>query len=302
MTTLSSVAPLIVFNPAAGNRRRQKLQRALRLLPGAELAETRAPGHAEHIARDAARSGRPCIVAAGGDGTIAEVAAGLAGHNSALGILPLGTANVLAHELGLPLLPEAAAACLTRGEEALLWPGIARFADGRQRLFVQMVGAGFDAAVVHGLDLRLKKAIGRGAYVWQSLREMPRYGFPPIAATLDGNQPLLASALVVSKGRFYAGRYMLAPEARPVEPGFHVALIQGGMARAMLAGALLPLGLLPRLPGLRLLRAGHVALAGDAVPVQADGDPVGNLPVELRDAAGPLRVRIAAAPRQTGMA
>ncbi|MCI0756996.1 diacylglycerol/lipid kinase family protein [Teichococcus vastitatis] len=296
MTTLHSIAPLIVFNPAAGSRRRQKLRRALRLLPHAELAETAAPGDAERIAREAARSGRPCVVAAGGDGTIAEVAAGLAGSDTALGILPLGTANVLAQELGLPMLPEAAAACLTGGREALLWPGIARFADGRQRLFVQMVGAGFDAAVVHNLDLRLKKVLGRGAYVWHSLRELPRYRFAPIAASLDGAAAVPASALVISKGRFYAGRYILAPGASPAQPGFHVAMIQGGAARAMLAGALLPFGLLPRLPGLTLHRAAHVALTGPEVPVQADGDPAGTLPLTVEDAAGPLRVRLAREP------
>ncbi|KAA2214087.1 diacylglycerol/lipid kinase family protein [Teichococcus oryzae] len=298
MTTLHPIAPLIVFNPAAGSRRRQKLHRALRLLPGAELAETAAPGDAERIAREAARSGRPCVVAAGGDGTIAEVAAGLAGSDTALGILPLGTANVLAQELDLPMLPEAAASCLATGREVLLWPGIARFADGRQRLFVQMVGAGFDAAVVKNLDLRLKKAIGRGAYVWHSLRELPRYRFAPISASLDGGAPLAASALVVSKGRFYAGRYTLAPGASPVQPGFHVALMRGGAAQAMLAGALLPFGLLPRLPGLTRHRAGHVALDGMEVPVQADGDPAGTLPLVVEDAPGPLRVRLAREPRR----
>uniref|UniRef100_UPI0022EA80C3 diacylglycerol/lipid kinase family protein n=1 Tax=Falsiroseomonas oryzae TaxID=2766473 RepID=UPI0022EA80C3 len=263
--------------------------RACGLCP--ELAETRGPGDAEAFARAAALRGVKVVVAAGGDGTIAEVASGLAGGAAALGVLPLGTANVLAWELGVPPSPEAAAAVLQRGRAAVLSPGVARFADGRARLFVQMLGAGFDAAVVANLDLALKRRIGRVAYVWQSLRELPRYRFPPIVAELDGVAGEAAS-VIVSKGRLYAGRYRIAPEARPAEPGFQVVLFRRpGPLQAALAGAALPLGLIPRLPGVEIVSAGRVRLAAAAaVPVQADGDPAGMLPVEVGDAAGPLRI------------
>jgi diacylglycerol kinase family enzyme len=281
---------LIVFNPVAGSRRRSRLLRAMALLPAARLAETAGPGHAEALARAAALAGEDCVVAAGGDGTIAEVAAGLLGHATALGILPLGTANVLSLELGLPHAPEAAAWVLLAGRAVPLWPGIARFADGRTRLFVQMLGAGFDAEVVRLLDTRLKRAVGRAAYVWQTLATLPRYDFPPVTVRLDGGAPLAAGAVVVTKGRLYAGPFPLAPDATPLQPGFQVALIRGGMARAALAGALLPLGLLPRLPGLVLRPARHVALEGPGVPAQADGDPCGGLPVGIEDAAAPLCV------------
>ena len=281
---------LIVFNPVAGSRRRSRLMRALALLPEARLAETAGPGHAEALARAAALAGEDCVVAAGGDGTIAEVAAGLLGHRAALGILPLGTANVLSLELGLPQAPERAAAVLLAGHAVPLWPGIARFADGSTRLFVQMLGAGFDAEVVLRLDTRLKRAIGRAAYVWQTAATLPRYAFPPIAVRLDGGAPLRASAVVVTKGHLYAGPFPLAPAATPLRPGFQVALIGGGAARAAMAGALLPLGLLPHLPGLLLRPASSVTLEGAGVPAQADGDPCGTLPVSVEDARVPLRV------------
>ncbi len=283
---------LIVFNPAAGRRRRRRLERALALLPGALVAETTTAGHAEHLAREAVSGGESLVVAAGGDGTVAEVAAGLAGTGAALGLLPLGTANVLAHELGVPLRPEPAALSLLRGRDLPMWPGIARFGNGRTRLFVQMLGAGFDAAVVAGLDLRLKRAVGRGAYGWQTLRELPRYGFAPVEARLDDGPPLRAASVVVTKGRLYAGRFLLAPGATPLAPGLHVALVRGGAPRAALAGALLPLGLLPRMPGVTLLRAARVSLSGAGVPAQADGDPAGTLPVRIEDAPGPLRLRV----------
>jgi diacylglycerol kinase family enzyme len=285
---------LIVFNPTAGSRRRSRLDRALALLPGALLVETTGPGHAKGLARAAAARGEDCVVAAGGDGTIAEVAAGLAttGSGTVLGILPLGTANVLALELGLPARPEDAAGILLAGRDTWLWPGIARFADGEARLFVQMLGAGFDAQVVRRVEPALKRRFGRAAYVWQTLRQLPRYRFPGILARLDGADPLPASALVVSKGHFYAGPYTLAPGASPLRPGFHVALIGGGAARATLAAALLPLGLLPRLPGLALRQASRVDLQGIDVPAQMDGDFAGMLPVRVEDAVGPLRIRL----------
>ncbi|MBC9206304.1 diacylglycerol kinase family lipid kinase [Roseomonas aerophila] len=285
---------LIVFNPAAGSRRRSRLDRALALLPGARLAETHGPSHAEALARQAAAAGEDCVVAAGGDGTIAEVAAGLVGSQTALGILPLGTANVLALELRLPRQPEEAARALLTGQDTALWPGIARFGSGQSRLFVQMLGAGFDAMVVRNLDLRLKRRAGRAAYVWQAARELPRYRFRPIQAVLDGGAPMPASALVVTKGRLYAGPFRLAPGATPLRPGFHVALIGGGALHAAMAGALLPLGLLPHLPGLVLHQASRIALRGEDVPTQMDGDVTGDLPVTIDDAPAPLRVRLPA--------
>ncbi len=286
---------LIVFNPTAGAGRRRRLSRALSTLLARglrpELAETRGPGDAETLARDAARRGVAVVVAAGGDGTVAEVASGLAGSEAALGVLPLGTANVLAWELGVPPMPERAAAVVADGRSRLLRPGFARFGDGHERLFVQMLGTGFDAAVVANLDLALKRRIGRAAYVLQSLREMPRYGFTPITAELDG-MPVEAASVIVTKGRLYAGRYRIAPAARPEEPGFQVVMFRRpGALQAALAGVALPLGLIPRLPGVEIVAAGRIRLSSaGAVPVQADGDPAGMLPVEVADAAGPLRI------------
>ncbi len=286
---------LIVFNPTAGAGRRRRLARAVAALIARgvrlDLAETRGPGDAEVLARDAAGRGVDVVVAAGGDGTIAEVAAGLAGSGAALGVLPLGTANVLAWELGVPAAPERAAAVVAAGRAAMLRPGIARFAHGRTRLFVQMLGAGFDAEVVAHLDLALKRRIGRAAYVWQSARELPRYRFPPITAELDGTS-VTAASVIVTKGRLYAGRYRIAPEARPLEPGFQVVLFRRpGAMQAALAALALPLGLIPRLPGVEIAPAHRIVLAAaGAVPVQADGDPMGALPVSVADAPDPLRI------------
>lgn len=285
---------LIVFNPAAGARRRRTLLVALDLLRGLglrpEVAETARRGDARALAQGAAREGVRIVVAAGGDGTIAEVAAGLAGSDSALGVLPLGTANVLALELGLPRAPDRAAAVLAMGRTALLHPGLARDAAGRETLFVQMFGAGFDAAVVHALPPGLKRALGKGAYVLQALREMPRHPFAPIEVTADGRMQMASSA-IVTKGRLYAGRFLLAPGADPRAEGFHVVLFRDrGALAALRYGAALPLGLLPRMRGVEMLRAEQVRLSGAGVPAQADGDAAGHLPADILPAPKPMRI------------
>lgn len=154
-----------------------------------------------------------------------------------------------------------------------------------------MLGAGFDAHVVHRLPLRLKRLCGRSAYAVQTARELIRYHFPPIHVRVDG-QEHVAGSVIVSKGRLYGGRYLLAPEALAHEPGFSVVLFdRGGPPSALLCGALLPLGLLPRAPVLRRLRARQVEILGTtAAPVQTDGDEAGWAPLSITDAAAPIRI------------
>ena len=283
----------IVFNPAAGRRRAMLLWRVLDVMAAngvrLEIAETRHAGHAVEIAREAARAGVPLVVAAGGDGTIAEVANGLSGSACRLGIIPLGTANVLAHELGLPFAPRAVAAALAFGRTRAVWPGMA-CGDLGTRLFVQMLGAGFDAQFAHRLPLRLKRVMGRGAYVAQTLRELARYRFPPILLKIDGKETE-AGSVIVTKGHFYAGCYVLAPGASPMDKGFTVALFDHtGPAAALLYGAALPMNLISRMPGLRLVRAECVEIVSCLIPAQADGDPAGDGPMMITDAATPMRV------------
>ena len=103
-----------------------------------------------------------------------------------------------------------------------------------------MLGVGFDAHVVHHVSPHLKRACGRGAYVFQTLRELPRYRFEPIRVSIDGHERR-AGSVVLTKGRLYAGQYRLAPEAQPNEPGFSVVLFErASPAAAMAYGAALP--------------------------------------------------------------
>lgn len=285
---------VIVFNPTAGRRRAALLWRVLDVLVAngvrLELAETSCPGDAERLTREAVRAGAPMVVAAGGDGTIAEVANGLMDSGARLGVIPLGTANVLAHELSLPFAPGAVAAALAFGRTRPLWPGLARSPDS-SRLFVQMLGVGFDAHVVHRLSLPLKRVLGRGAYVVQSLHEVLRYSYPPISVRLDERE-MQASSVIVSKGRLYGGQYLLAPEACPGEPGFTVSLFEhSGPLAALLYGAALPANQISRMCGVRRMHARRVEFIGNGgLPAQADGDVAGSAPLSVADARSPIQV------------
>ena len=288
---------LVIYNPTAGRRRVGRLWAVLDVLVAhgvrLEVVETQRAGHASALARDAAQGGTGLVVAAGGDGTIGEVAAGLQdGLATRLGIIPLGTANVLAHELGLPADAAGLAAVLVSGHTMPLWPGLVRSAAG-SRLFVQMLGIGFDAHVVHRVSRPVKRALGRGAYVVQTLRELPRYRFPPMRLLIDG-EPVSAGSAIVAKGTLYGGPYLLAPQAAPDAPGFSVVLFeQAGIAAALIAGAALPLNRLGQVPGASHRRASEIAVPGGAaLPAQADGDPAGCTPLRVTDAPHPIAVQV----------
>lgn len=285
---------IIVFNPVAGRRRAQALWHVLDVLAAngvrIDLVETQCPGHAVTLAQAAVEAGAELVVAAGGDGTIAEVANGIMGSAVKLGVIPIGTANVLAHELNLPFAPVRIAAALAFGRTQPLWPGMLNGPDG-DRLFVQMLGAGFDGHVVKTLPLELKRRLGRGAYVLHTLRASIRYDFRSIALRIDGSETQSGS-VIVSKGQFYGGPYRLAHDAISSSPGFSVSLFdRTGPLSALMYGAALPLGVLARAPGVRQVRAREIVFTTNAdIPVQTDGDYAGTMPLRITDASSAIQV------------
>ena len=166
-----------------------------------------------------------------------------------------------------------------------------------------MLGVGFDAQVVHHLPIGLKRAFGRGAYALQTLREVAFYRFAPIRLRLDG-QETQAASVIVSKGRLYGGRFLLAPTACPAQPGFSVVLFDhAGTAATLLYGAALPLDLLGRVPGVRHVRARQIDFIGnESALVQADGDAAGWTPITVTDAHGRDPGRGGIAPATAGAA
>jgi YegS/Rv2252/BmrU family lipid kinase len=286
----------VVFNPTAGGRRRARLDETLKLLraSGCEVAvqATAARGDAETIARGfgVPPQALDLLVIAGGDGTINEAVNGLlsAGGDgaSSMALVPLGTANVLANEIGLATAPAVVARAIARGVSVRAYVGVAN-----GRCFTAMAGAGFDAHVVANVSLRLKRLFGKGAYVLESLRQLWRFPFPRYRVSVDG-ESYDAASVIVAKGHFYGGRYVCAPEARLDQPEFHVCLFErGGRWNAVRYALALALGRLPRLPDFRVVRGRAVTIDGPAGdPLQGDGDIIARLPVRIEIAPQPLRL------------
>jgi diacylglycerol kinase family enzyme len=287
---------LAIYNPTSGRRRRRKLERWLAHLRalGAEvtLCETTAPRHAEEIARAADPRLVDAVAVAGGDGTINDAVNGLAGSPLPLAILPLGTANVLANEIGLPRSLAALAHIAAFGPVAEVWPGEA-LADGAAagRRFLIMAGIGFDAEVVEHLDLALKRRTGKLAYLWSILGRLSDDRRCTYHAEIDG-AAVSGASLVAAKAHFYGGRFVLAPAARLDQRSLQVAVFdRPGRGAALGYMAAMGLGLLPRCRSLRILPAQTVRLLGPAgAPVQLDGDVQLRLPARLRLAETPLRL------------
>ena len=284
---------LVIYNPTAGagqlgRRKRARLEAYLDLLEesgcAVEFRPTTRRGDAEAFAAEAIPEKYDAVVAAGGDGTIGEVANGLPMLSAPLGIFPLGTANVLAMEIGLPLDPPEVMRAVLHGPQTMIWPGFVN-----DRLFTIMAGVGFDAHVVRDLPPQLKRWLGKASYVIQSLRQLAAYSVPRYRVTIDGRDYDCASA-VVAKGHFYGGRFVCSPHARLDDPAFEVCLFKmGGRIGAARATMALMLGLLPMLPEIELVRGRDVTITGvDGEPVQADGDIAAVLPAHVRIGSRPI--------------
>ena len=280
---------LVIFNPTSGraSRSERRLRRVLdeleRLGCSVALRRTEARGDAERLAREAELD-IDIVVAAGGDGTINEVANGLGGAPRRLAVIPLGTANVLANEIGLPRDPRRLAAIIAAGRARPVWPG--RVGG---RLFLMMVGVGFDAAVLRRVDPALKRRIGKLAFFWPLLRALWRYR-PGQLVLRSGGAEHRAFSAVIARGHFYAGRFVLAPAARLEEPLLHVVMLRQGGRWAMLRlSAAVGLGLAHRLPEVAIATGRSLSIAGPApTPVEIDGDLAGGLPLAFELAATPL--------------
>jgi diacylglycerol kinase (ATP) len=287
---------LVIHNPTAGQRAKWRLARWLacldRIGAAVTLRETCGPRHAEALARAADPALFDAVAVAGGDGTINEAVNGLAHSTLPLAILPLGTANVLAAEIGLPRRLAELARIAALAPARPVWPGEA-LADGAAagRRFLVVAGIGFDAEVVERLDRALKHRTGKLAYVVSILGRLRDYRPCRYRAELDG-VPVEGASLVAAKSHFYGGRFVLAPAARLDEPRLEVVLFgHASRGAALTYMARMALGVLQRCPSVRVVPACEVRLNEPAgAAVQLDGDVQLRLPARLRIARTPLQL------------
>lgn len=281
----------LIYNPTAGRQRHEQELDAIRkaLKVGGfevEPVPTDGPGAATSLARERAGAVE-AVFAFGGDGTVREVSAGLLGTETALGILPGGTVNLLAMALGLPRDPVRAAALQGKLETRLLDVGLVEDAP-----FLMMVSAGLDSSVLASLDTRLKWRFGRMAIAWQGLQEWWRYPYPRFEVLADG-EPFEASFVSVSNIQYYGGGFALAPGARPHDGRLDLVLFRGE-GRRETAGFVFDLlrGAHARRKDFTVRHVREVVLRSPAGAVaQIDGDVCEQrLPITVRIAPDPLRI------------
>ncbi len=305
----------VIFNPAArGEKARDFRDQLARLSAEVILKPTYAAGSGRPLAAAAVEEGFDTIIAAGGDGTLNEVLNGI--HDAPdgfararLGILPLGTINVFARELGIPLSFEPAWSVIRQGRETLIDVGEAEYvAQGGQparRLFAQLAGAGLDSRAIELVDWEQKKAFGPLAYVVAGFKALAETKTSIIASASGPGTGETAQGelILIGNGRYYGGHFNLFPKAD-------------------LRDGLLDVTVFPRVNWETLIRSGwgwltdqihsaagcqtfqaptftlnsQVTSPGAAnpppVPLQLDGDNVGHLPAKFTVRPKLLRVLV----------
>lgn len=275
----------LVYNPRAGSRpwRRQwSLARVVGLLEAyglkISLCPTTASGSATEIAREQVSAGRDLIIVCGGDGTVNEAINGMAGSTVPLALLPAGTANVLAKELGLPWNPWRAAELIPAGI-------VRRIALGRagKRYFIAVAGAGADANLVYNAVGRGGPRLGMLSYWLEALRQLLTYPFPVFTVEVEG-ESLDAALLVVSRTRNYGGPIQLTRQANLFGDDFHLAVFPRRPPAVYWLYFLAQLGgRLEQFPEVRFLRCRRLRALPrrERIRVQVDGELAGELPMEF---------------------
>lgn len=286
--TLLRKTALVICNPTAGSKS-DILSLTIRKLKhfgmSLNIQETKSADHATQLCKKAIEQ-KPydCILAAGGDGTINQVTNNLIGTNIPLGIIPAGTANVLATEIKLPSKSEFIAQTIAFGKVRSIFCG-----NSNDQIFLLMASVGFDSHVVAKVSRRLKNIFGKGAYVLTALKQLFEEAPCRLKVTIDG-EIFESTWAIISKGVHYAGEYIVAPEADLSGKELVITLFEGeskletvrylysiGFGQGDFKGKA------------KVLRGTRVSIEGDA-PVQLDGDHVGSLPISISVVPDPLHL------------
>ncbi len=291
---------VIIHNPKAGWRSAGFFRRVIDRLEerGAklELCRTEARGDAERIAAGHDFSGHDVVAVAGGDGTINEVANGLAQRSDPLSapplaVIPIGTANVLAHEIGLVRRATDVGDYLVTGEGRTIRAGRVN-----GRVFLLMVSAGFDAWVVDTVDPAVKRYLSKGAYVLQTLKGAFAWRPQSLDVEVDGER-LAATTVVAMNGRHYGGPHVMAPDASLFDSDVHVlGMRRHGIGVVARCAIDLALGRMERNPDVFNQTARTIRVTGGEGPIQADGDIVDALPATIEAGALELNLLFPAEP------
>ena len=273
---------IVIYNPAAGRGHAAGLreQAQKRLGDAWEWRPTQRAGHAVELARAAAEEKAPVVVAFGGDGTVGDVARGILGADSTLGIIPMGTGNDVARNLGLPLDLNAACDTLIAGRTRRVDLG-----DINGIPFINNAGLGFDACVMQVMNTSIRFTRGKPAFILAILKMFPSFHAFSLTMTRDGAPPETLSAMMVSvlNGEVYGAGMRACPDAK-MDDGLMDVLVIKAMPKPKLL-ALFPKVIAGRHvghPAVTMFRARTLSLVCDPPqPLNIDGDVSGQSPAEI---------------------
>jgi YegS/Rv2252/BmrU family lipid kinase len=290
----------VIFNPAARGEKAVHFRRHLSGLRDSAFKPTTGPGAARVLAAQAVMEGFETVIAAGGDGTLNEVVNGIGDvpggfGRTRLGVIPLGTVNVFAREMGIPPEFSKSWEIVVGGWETVIdLPQITcQTPEGEcRRYFVQMAGAGLDARAVELVSWKLKKAIGPAAYLWAGLNAM-LHPQPQIQVTSDGGEAQ-GELVIIGNGRLYGGSFALNTKADYADGILDVCVFpKVNWARLPFYAVGILTGRHERHGLTTHLQAGEIRMAsGSRVAVQVDGEAIGMLPATIRTHRRTLRVLV----------
>jgi len=250
---------------------------------GVTVVPTPGPNTAGRIAKERIEAGADLILALGGDGTLNELLPGVAHTNVPVGILPAGTANVLARELGLGYNTMRVARRIRECVPQRISLGLLRAEPNEERYFALMAGCGFDAHIVYRLNLPLKARLGQFAY-WASSFEQLFRQLDELDVEANG-ETFRASFALVSRVRNYAGYLHVARRVSLLKPEFELVLFEGNSAVRYYLKYLAAIvtGRKQNVKGMTFLRASKAAFTSvdRRVYVQIDGEYAGRLPASV---------------------
>jgi len=279
---------LVILNPAARGERARALRRKIQdFSDEIVIRETRKQGDAKTIARRAVKEGYSAIVAAGGDGTVNEVVNGIGASNVTFGVLPVGTMNVFALELGIGSKDLARAwSVIERGETREI-----DLPKANGSYFVQLAGVGLDAEVVRQTTPDFKKALGPISYVLSLAQVAARK--PPKVLVKDASGGEYAGSFVlVGNGRYYGGAMELFREAKLDDGLLDVVVFKNqGHWDLMRYVQAIVFGDHTRLPDVDYFQTERLEVTSEnEVPVEIDGEIAGVAPFDFGFSRRKLRV------------
>lgn len=281
----------LIFNPSAGTNKKSDsvVAEVIRAFEKHEIDITPSPTFPDCAVmaqvQELLTHEPDLLVSWGGDGTVNEIVNGMFGSDIPLGVLPGGTANLLARELKVPTQIPEAIKVIGAGKTKRISVGRAN-----GRYFLLMVGIGFDSEVIRNVDWNLKKTMGTLAFGVAAVKTAAQYQYPKFQVKVDGVEKDCVFA-VVCNGREYGAYFQLAPQADLEDDCLYVCLFKEAGFGNMLRYALHALASNHQtLKDVEIFKATELDATGPEIPVQADGELIGLLPMKFSIHPGSLRV------------